>query len=217
MLVQNTAMNVSLNSQLAGKADAAVHMWTGGCASSGSAGWREMCLNQAHVNTAMPYFSAGSTRFTARRHGYFSLNVWFIGTTSGWQHTQLYMANLRKTSGSNREAYHEGGNAWRDYHMFCMFPERAGQVHYIRSCKISGPSPGPSPRPTLFAIPTHVRSTMPPKHQPPNVNPGFPDAVLVVFGGCARGSQRRSAHLGSLGNVAFPSCSRVPVATFASP
>ena len=118
MLVQNTAMNVSLNRQLASKADAGVNMWTGGCASHGGSGWREMCLNQAHVNTAMPYFSASGTRFTARRNGYFSLNVWMIAMTSGWQHTQIFMANVRKTSGTNREPYHEGGHAWRDYHMY---------------------------------------------------------------------------------------------------
>ena len=144
MLVQNTAMNVSLNSQLAGKANAGVHMWTGGCNQHGAAGWREMCLNQAHVNTAMPYFQAGGTRFTARRNGYFSLNVWQIAMTSQWQYTHLYMASSKKTSGINRESYHEGGHSWRDYHSFCMFPERTGQVHYVRSCKIST-APRPSP------------------------------------------------------------------------
>ena len=44
-----TAVNRNVTLSLAGKADANIHMWTGGCASHGHSGWQEYCLNQAHV------------------------------------------------------------------------------------------------------------------------------------------------------------------------
>ena len=43
------AVNRNVSVALAGKADADVHMWTGGCRNHGHSGWQEYCLNQVHV------------------------------------------------------------------------------------------------------------------------------------------------------------------------
>lgn len=128
----NRAMNTSVISALASKADSAIHMWTGGCTSHGGSGWREMCLNQAHHNSGMPYFTPQGTRFRNLLRGYYSLTVFAIYRTSGWQYTRTYMSGRNMGHGINREGYHEGGYHWRDAHMTVMWPCTAGSQSWVQ-------------------------------------------------------------------------------------
>ena len=64
---QLTRVNTSIravNVALAGKREAASHMWQGSCSNNGNGGWREYCFNRVAHDSARPKFrKENDTRF----------------------------------------------------------------------------------------------------------------------------------------------------------
>ena len=64
---QLTQVNTSIravNVALAGKREAASHMWQGSCSNNGNGGWREYCFNRVAHDSARPKFrKENDTRF----------------------------------------------------------------------------------------------------------------------------------------------------------
>lgn len=146
------AINASVGTQIA--ASQTVSMWTGGCTESAyprNNGWREYCLDQAHVDHTRNKFrvetNRGSyqgfnsqegidgkpSRFRALVSGYYSIQLWYIARSHNWSNCRIYVDGAHKTDGHYRTAsWPEWGNNWKDVHSKLVWPISANKMFWAK-------------------------------------------------------------------------------------
>jgi hypothetical protein len=130
------------------------YMWTGGCSQSAyprGNGWREYCLDQAHVDTSMPKFRVETnrgayqgfnsqegvdgrpSRFRALVAGNYWINIFYISRSHNWSHTLIYINGAHKVHGHHRTwRYADWGQSWKDLHANLVWPVQANQMFWAR-------------------------------------------------------------------------------------
>ena len=76
-----SAINASMIASLRGKADAAQHVWLGGCRNAQHGCWASQCLNGVELDTARPmFYKRTDTRMRAIATGFYRMNMWAINS-----------------------------------------------------------------------------------------------------------------------------------------
>jgi len=107
-------LNTSLTRAMMNKKSNTVHAWHGGCSSSQTGGWNNLCLDRNTYDNAMPYFrKRDNTRFlVVDRRVVIFYNFFTINSSCNWAYSDLMINSVLwyRTHG------HTSGWNWKDSH-----------------------------------------------------------------------------------------------------
>jgi hypothetical protein len=101
-------------------------IWSGGCTShSTGGGWDRYCLNGVDFDTATDYLSiAGNGIVTVKVAGYYRIQAWAIGYTSGYRHLRL----VKNGADFAYNHQYDGHNGWETVQFTQLWPFKAGDT-----------------------------------------------------------------------------------------